>query len=471
MRGVGRLITSVVFMLTLVGASLYGLMTDRIRPVLGLDLVGGVSVTLTAPEGTQADRLDKTLEVIRDRVDAFGVAEPDITREGERNILIQVPGLEEGQERLLQLVGRTAQLEFRIVEQAIAPNQPEYQQTRITPENAPKAEVQKAAVYPGADEDRAKYRLGPVLMTGEALDTARAVFNDPATATDPGSSGWIVSFRLNGDGSDTFATITRENSGRQLAIVLDRRVESAPSINEEISGGEGQISGGFQEREAKDLALVLQTGALPVELERSEVLTVSATLGRESLDQGLKAGVVGLILLAIYLAIYYRLLGIVTWFGMVIWAVLSMAIVALLGEGAGYSLTLAGVAGLVVSIGVTADSYIVFYERLKDEIRNGKSVRTAVQPAFKRAWRTILAANTVTIAAAVVLYFLAVGSVRGFALTLGLATFLDMFVVYFFKRPLVFLIARSRFLSDLPGMGLRSGVAVGEAVPARGGAA
>jgi preprotein translocase subunit SecD len=201
------------------------------------------------------------------------------------------------------------------------------------------------------------------------------------------------------------------------------------------------------------------------------VETVSPTLGRESLDQGLLAGIAGLIALALYLAFYYRLLGVVTWLGMIIWAALALGLVAVLGQTAGYSLTLAGIAGIVISLGVTADSYIVFYERVKDEVRKGKSVRVAVGPAFDSAWRTIIAADIVTILAAVVLYLLAIGSVRGFALTLGLSTLLDMFVVYFYKRPTVFLISRSRFLSELPGMGLRSAVVVGkpQPEPVRGG--
>jgi preprotein translocase subunit SecD len=199
------------------------------------------------------------------------------------------------------------------------------------------------------------------------------------------------------------------------------------------------------------------------------VETVSATLGRDSLQAGLAAGIAGLVALSLYLAFYYRLLGVVTWIGMAVWAILNLALVSLLGRAVGYSLTLAGVAGLVVSLGITADSYIVFYERLKDEVRKGKTVRAAVAPAFSHAWRTIVAANTVALLGAAVLYLLAIGSVRGFALTLGMATLLDMFVVYFFKRPTVFLIARSRVLSELPGMGLRSGVGVAQPEPVRGG--
>jgi protein-export SecD/SecF family membrane protein len=203
---------------------------------------------------------------------------------------------------------------------------------------------------------------------------------------------------------------------------------------------------------------ILAFGSLPVELTRLSVTTVSPTLGQASLKQGIVAGAVGLILLLLYLLFYYRLLGVVAWFGMSIWAILAIAIVSLAGR-VGYALSLAGIAGLVISLGVTADSYIVFFERLKDEVRNGKSPRSAVQPAFNRAYRTIVAADMVTAIAAVVLYVTAVSSVRGFALTLGVATLLDLFVVWFFKRPTVFLIARNERLVELRGFGLSSGVA------------
>lgn len=463
-------VISIVFVLTLVALSVSGFLFWGLRPLLGLDLVGGVSVILTAPPGTQEDVLDRTLETIRERVDRVGVAEPDITLQGDLNIQVQIPEFGgQGQERLLELIGRTARLEFREVLEQITPGSENYETTEITRGDKPEGE----AVYPAADtpegEDPLLFRMGEVLLTGEALTEARASFNDPSQTTDPTFAGWVVDFELSSEGSDRFGEITTDLSGKQMAIVLDRAVESAPTVNDPITGGTGTITGMSGEGEARDLALVLQTGALPVELEQSQVETVSAILGREALRSGLIAGIAGLVLLALYLAFYYRLLGIVTWFGMTVWAVLSLAIVALLGRWAGYSLTLAGIAGLVVSLGVTADSYIVFYERLKDEVRKGKTVRAAVNPAFKRAWTTIVAADIVTITAAVILYILAIGSVRGFALTLGIATLLDMFVVYFFKRPTVFLIARSRFLSELPGMGLRSGVSVVQPEPVRGG--
>lgn len=466
MRATRGHVISVVFVLVLVAASLAGFLFGGLRPQLGLDLVGGVSVILTAPPGTPSPVLDRSLETIRERVDRVGVAEPDITLQGELNIQVQIPRAGgRSQQRLLELIGRTARLEFREVLETISPGTAPYREAEITPGDPEDREV----VFPGTGtpqgEDPVLYRLSEVLLTGDAITEARASFADPVSVAPGEDAGWRVDFELNSEGGDRFGRITERLTGKQLAIVLDRRVESAPNVESPITGGSGVITGDFTEAEARDLAVVLQTGALPVELEQSQVETVSPTLGQESLRAGLVAGIAGLVLLALYLAFYYRLLGMVTWIGMAIWSVFALTIVSLLGRTAGYSLTLAGIAGLVVALGITADSYIVFYERLKDEVRKGKTVRAAVGPAFQRAWKTIVAADIVTITAALVLYLLAIGSVRGFALTLGMATLLDMFVVYFFKRPLVFLIARSRGLSELPGMGLRSGVAVAAAEP------
>lgn len=475
MKGGRRHVVSILFVFVLVGAGVSGFVFGGLRPLLGLDLVGGVSVILTAPDGTPSGVVDLALETIRERVDRLGVAEPDITRQGDLNIQVQIPEFGgRSQERLLELIGTTAKLEFREVLETVTPGSENYETTEVSKgesEDLADDEVVYRAADAPADQDPLLYRLGPVELTGERLDRAKANFIDASQVSPGEEPGWRVDLTFDSRGGEKFEEITTRLTGKQLAIVLDQVVESAPSIQGPIPGGNAVITGNFTEQEARDLELVLQTGSLPVELEQSQVETVSATLGRESLEQGLLAGIVGLIALAIYLAFYYRLLGVVTWFGMAIWAVLALGMIALLGLAAGYSLTLAGVAGLVISLGVTADSYIVFYERLKDEVRKGKTVRASVGPAFNRAWKTIVAADIVTILAAVVLYLLAIGSVRGFALTLGLSTLLDMFVVYFFKRPSVFLIARSRFLSELPGMGLRSAVAVGDAQPqpARGG--
>jgi len=253
--------------------------------------------------------------------------------------------------------------------------------------------------------------------------------------------------------------VTTRLQGRQLAIVVDQEVISAPTVESAITGGSGVITGSFTEARAKDLATQLNAGALPVELTTQQVLTVSPTLGGESLHQGLVAALVGLALLAVYLLFYYRVLALVAWVGMMIWALLALGLVALAGQAISYNLSLAGVAGIVIALGVTADSYIVFFERLKDEVHAGRSPRSAVGPAFKRSFRTIVAADLVTAIAALVLYVTAISSVRGFALTLGVATMLDLFVVYFFKRPAVTLLCRSERLVSMRWFGIRAGLA------------
>ncbi len=374
---------------------------------------------------------------------------------------------ETGQERLLQVIGQTARLEFRAVLEVLAPATPGYDSIPVdcaTPTELESPDCsfeslrdKEVVLFDSADQT--KYRLGPVELTGDAIDSAAAVF-DSGGQTSLGR-GWIIDFSLTGEGSQAFGDVTTRlaPTDGQLGIVVDRQVISAPSVNEPITGGTAFIEGSFTETRAKDLATQLNAGALPVELTTQQVLTVSPTLGAESLDAGIFAGIAGLVLLALYLLFYYRILAVVAWLGMTIWAVLALALIALAGRTVGYSLTLAGVAGLVISLGVTADSYIVFFERFKDEVHAGKTPRSAVNPAFKKAFRTIVAADIVTALAALVLYMTAISSVRGFALTLGVAVLLDLFVVYFFKRPAVYLLARNERLVTMRGIGITSGVA------------
>jgi preprotein translocase subunit SecD len=372
-----------------------------------------------------------------------------------------------GQERLLQVIGTTARLEQREVTGTLTPSDPNYESTPVTcgtPEerSTPGCSFQALAkkpivVYGAGNLGSTKYQLGPVLITGDQIKKATAVYN--SGGTNSVATGWEIDFQMTSAGAKTLSNVTSQMVGKNLAIVVDNRVISAPVVNEAIPNGNGVIQGSFTKARAQDLATQLNAGALPVNLKKEQVQTVSPTLGKQSLHQGLVAGIAGLILLAIYLLFYYRLLGVVAWAGMTIWAILAIALVSVAGRTVGYSLTLAGIAGLVISLGVTADSYIVFFERLKDEVRHGKTPRAAVQPAFKRAYKTIVAADVITGLAAVVLYLTAISSVRGFALTLGVATLLDLFVVYFFKRPTVFLIARNERLVNMHGFGLTSGVA------------
>ena len=371
---------------------------------------------------------------------------------------------ETGQQRLLELIGKTARLEERPTLEIVTPGDPRFSSIQLTCQT-PAEQDSKACEGAAQDGNEVWYpdeqgdavHLGPVTITGGNITSARASLSGSSQSV----AQWTVAFELDGPGTEAFANATRlayasQPPQNQIAIAVDRTIISNPVVNSPITAGKGEITGNFTEQGAKDLASILNAGSLPVNLTQESIQTVSPTLGSESLQQGILAGAAGLFLLFMYLLFYYRMLGVVAWFGMTIWAVLAITLISLAGQSFGYALTLAGVAGLVISLGVTADSYIVFFERLKDEVRAGRSPRTAVQPAFQRAFKTIVAADAVTGIAAAVLYFTAVSSVRGFALTLGVATGLDLFVVYFFKRPTVFLIARSSRLSKMKGFGLAS---------------
>lgn len=427
-------------------------------PRLGLDLEGGISVTLTATGEVNSQVLQKTVEIIRERIDSLGVAEPEVTAAGTDNILIQLPGVKD-ERRALEVIGTTAQLTFRQVLEQVPPTTPDKQRPKVTKQAGTEVNDQEV-VYPDAEggSNALLYRLAPATLTGDVVTKAQGV-------VDPTSGQWSVSLDMNSEGADRWASFTSrlaclrdkgEQVKSQVAIVLDGKVESAAGMQDPasaggsggvacgdgITGGETQIDSSG-EQDAKDLALVLKTGALPITLEQSEVVKVSPTLGRDSLTAGLRAGILGLALVVVYMVLYYRGLGVVVWLGLILFSATIYSVMALLGEYAGLSLSLAGVAGIIVSIGITADSYIVAFERLKDEIHSGKSMRAAVERGMKRAFRTILVADAVTASAAVILFFLAVGSVRGFALTLGLATALDVLIAYFFTRPAVHVLAAS----------------------------
>jgi preprotein translocase subunit SecD len=288
--------------------------------------------------------------------------------------------------------------------------------------------------------DGSRYVLGASLANGEIVDEAVAEIGQ--------NGGWEVRLDLTGSGSGVFDSIAQQTLGRQLAIVLDSKVQSAPTINSANFGGTAIISGNFTESEAKDLASVLRYGALPVQLEQQQVQTVSASLGRDSLRAGILTGLLGLALVALYMLFYYRSLGLVVILGLCTSFGLLWSLLSFLTRTGGLALSLAGAVGIIVSVGVTVDSYVVYFERLRDEIRHGKSVDASIDRGFRRAWRTILAADGVSILGALVLYSLTVGSVRGFALMLMISTALDMVVAWFFTRPLVALLAEKKFFTS-----------------------
>lgn len=485
-----RFRVALLSMLVLVGGIWGTVLGLGLEPRLGLDLQGGISVVLTADEGSDEGSIDKAVDIIRNRVDALGVAEPDISRQGS-NVLVQLPGVEERQ-KALKLIGTTAQLRFRPVLEVLpagsdphkAATPPDCTDNTTFPEDDPTKELVLCArtldQTTGAELPPAqweKVRVGPAALSGADVSGASA---EPPSTTG-GSLTWAVSLDLTSDGSKKFEDITGKlacnpdgDPKRQLAIVLDQIIESHPQMgtdvqcNQGIGGGQATITGNFGQAEADELALVLRYGALPVSFEPSTFTTVSPTLGRESLNGGLIAAMIGLGIVFIYVAFFYRFLGLLVWLGILLHAGFTFGVVIILGETAGFALTLAGIAGLIVSFGIAADSFIVYFERLKDEVQGGKSVRASVDRAWQSAWRTIVAADLVTALAAFVLYFLAVGSVRGFALMLGLSTALDLFISYLYMHPAVWLLAQTKMFNESRTLGI--GRVVGEVPVPVGGA-
>lgn len=292
-------------------------------------------------------------------------------------------------------------------------------------------------------EGASKYILGPVQVAGRNVSDATA-------ETRQTTSEWIVTLDFDDKGTREFAQATRDLVGQpppqnSFAITLDGIVVSAPSVNEEIPTGSAEISGTFTQQDASDLANVLRYGALPLTFDQGEVNTISASVGEDQLQKGVLAGLIGLGLVVVYSLLFYRALGIVSVLSLAVAGLLTYASIVLLGEAISFALILAGVIGVIVAIGITADSFVVFFERLRDEIREGRTIRASVEHAWVRARRTIIVADAVTFLAAVVLYFLSIGRVQNFAFTLGLTTLIDVFVVFLFTKPLVTLLVRREF--------------------------
>jgi preprotein translocase subunit SecD len=499
-------------------------------PRLGLDLQGGTQVILVPnqAEGTAAitdDQLQQTVEIIRQRVNGFGVAEADVAIQGSGNdaaIVVSVPGV--NQREIAESLSQTALLDFRPVSTIVDPGvidpstlQPadtttgkktkkknaasgESSFAETSPSPSPSASASPAAdqasegLVPPVEGDTAndpaiedgllnldctsdvsrqggrpdnpekwivtcdregtaKYLLEPAFIQGTSITNATAELAQ-------GGAGWVVNLEFDGEGADALSEISNRLVSlpapqNQFGIVLDGLVVSAPYFQQPINDGRAQISGNFSPEEAKNLAQVLKFGALPLTLNIASVETVTPTLGADYLRVGLIAGALGLSLVVLYLLFYYRALGLVAVVSLVIAAILTFMVFVVLSRTVGLALTLAGVAGAIVAIGITADSFIVYFERIRDEIREGRSLRAACDAGWDRAKGTILAADFVSLLAAVVLYFLSVGAVRGFAFVLGLTTLMDVMVAFMFTRPMVTLLARNRwFTSGHPMTGL-----------------
>jgi preprotein translocase subunit SecD len=443
---------------------------------LGLDLRGGTSVTLqprvSAGESGKltSEAIDQAVSIIRQRVNSLGVAESEVASQGSgtnRQIVISVPG--ESGRRVIELVGQTAELRFRqvLVETSgVATTEtdtaaalavgvsPElnnrYKALDCTiPENrqGTGSDTASDVILACSTDGGSKYILAGAEVLGRQVSKATA-------AVDPTTGGnWFVSLTFNGEGTKAFGdqtarVVSLPSPQNQVAIVLDGLVVSAPRINEPIRGGSAQITGNFSQVESQDLANVLKYGSLPLAFDRGEVQQVSPTLGSDQLSAGLLAGALGLGLVLLYSLLYYRGLGFITVGSLTVAAGLIYLLVLLLGEWIGFTLTLAGIAGIIVAIGITADSFIVYFERIRDELREGRSLRSAVESGWARARRTIIVADSVSIIAAVLLYFLAVGGVRGFAFTLGLTTLVDLIVIFAFTKPMMTILAKWKFFES-----------------------
>jgi preprotein translocase subunit SecD len=455
-------------------------------PQLGLDLRGGTSVTLLASpidegEVTQ-DQVDQAVDIIRQRVDGLGVAEAEVTTQTSDEgpiIIVSVPGV--SQSRIVELVGQTAQLNFRPVlaeapggasptptatpaatpapaKKSTLPIQSPTNdaafQAKFTALDCSQEDVRVSSKPDNPDEflitcsrdGGAKYLLDKAVVLGTNIEGASA------NLSTQGVGQWVVNLDFDGEGTTKFAQATaaltsQQPPQNQFAIVLDGLVVSAPAVNEAITGGQAEISGSFTQADAQDLASVLKFGALPLAFEIQEVESISATLGSDQLQAGLIAAGLGLLLVVLFLMLYYRALGLVAVFSLLLVGVLTYLSFVLLGRTVGFTLTLAGVTGAIVAIGVTADSFIIYFERIRDELRDGKTMRVAADEGWAKARRTILAADFVSLLAALVLYFVSVGNVRGFAFVLGLTTLLDVLVVFLFTRPIITVLAQRQFFA------------------------
>ncbi len=458
-------------------------------PELALDLQGGTSIILTPTladgETVDQEQLNQALEIIRQRIDGTGVGEAQVSIQGEQNILVSIPGTPDA--TTLQLIKASALLEFRpvitfgastpITESATVDFSTLSDTPSATPTNASDAlwvtekvkaqfealDCSKTFRTAGQVDDPAKplvtcddtgsvkYILGPVEVAG--LNITNAFAGTVTTQTGASTNDWAVNLEFDAEGTAAFGAVTARlftlpSPQNQFAITLDGLVITAPATNAVITNGQAQITGSFTQDTATVLADQLKYGALPIGFEVQSQENISATLGEDSLAAGLIAGLIGLIVVVVYMTFQYRGLASVVLGSLMVAALLVYLAVAFLSWRQGYRLSLAGVAGLIVSIGVTADSFIVYFERVRDELREGKTLEVAVEAGWKRALRTILVSDAVSITAAIVLYLLTSSSVRGFAFTLGLTTLIDLLVVSLFTHPMLQLLARNKFFAS-----------------------
>ena len=378
--------------------------------------------------------VDQALEKIRNRIDAFGVSEPSISREGTQRIVVQLPGLTDTK-RAIDLIGKTAQLELKMVHsQASSP-------TATPPPGTQLLFMKKKDPRSGQLVDAGAYFVERrAAVSGDMLADARAV-------PDQSTGQYYVLMRLDSRGKKIFERVTRDNVGRAMAIALDDTIFSAPVIQEPIPGGEARITGNFTPEEARDLAIVLREGALPAPVTIVENRAVGPSLGSDSIVEGVRAALLGSSLVVLFLLVYYRLSGLVATVALGLNFVIIMGVLAMPGLGA--TLTLPGIAGIILTLGMAVDANVLIFERVREELRNGRSPRAAVEAGFGRAFSAILDANTTTIVAAIVLFQFGTGPVKGFAVTLTIGIAVSMFTAIFVSRVIFETVFRLRRVTAL----------------------
>jgi preprotein translocase subunit SecD len=474
-------------------------------PKLGLDLDGGLAVVYQTHTPVNQAQLDTIVTILNSRVNA-GTSGATVDSQGKNQISVSIPGAKNTQQ-ILATLGNTAQLFFRpalcyapalTLAKGVKPSTGPLPtcsassslaaNLHVTPDSSnvngytsnqgsipldaqfaafpstPSTHDNKNAIVllPGSASNQGNFRyvLGPAGLTGTAVKSANAQLNQ---------GQWAVNLNLTGDGAAQWDALAKTQFHQIIGIDLDGQVISAPITLPAQQGftsfnGQVQISGGFTEDQAKTLATEFTYGALPVKLDRLTVQTVSPTLGKASLQAGLLSGLAGLALVMLYMIFYYRLLGVVVVAGLAVTAALLWTIIAVMGQALGTTIDLAGIIGIIVSVGITVDSYIVYFERLKDEARSGRTIRSSVNKGFASAFRTVLAADAVSLLGAAILYFISVGPVKGFALFLGISTILDVVLTYTFTRPFVILLGQRRGGGEVSTMSMASGLGVTTAV-------
>ncbi|MFA5156386.1 MAG: protein translocase subunit SecD [Candidatus Omnitrophota bacterium] len=434
-----RLLYKSLLILGVIGICVYYAFPLDKRINLGLDLQGGMHLllkvdTTNIPAADREDAADRALEVIRNRIDAFGVREPSIQKQGVDEIVVQLPGVTD-RERAIDLIGKTALLEFKLVlsdteklKEAISGTVPEgYELKYAEEDNEPMLVEAQAA------------------LTGGALSSATVRFGD---MSEP-----VVGLQFNADGAKKFAELTAANVGRRLAIVLDGKVQSAPTIREAIPSGEAVISGRFSPEQAQDLALVLRVGALPAPMHIEEERTIGPLLGQDSINKGVKASIVGGALVFIFMAGYYLLAGMIANVALALNMLIilgCLGLLPLLFPGISATLTLPGIAGMVLSLGMAVDANVLINERIREELTAGRAIRTAILNGYSRAFSAIFDSNVTTLIAAFLLFQFGTGPIRGFAVTLTIGILASLFTAVIVTKTIFEILLGLGWLKSLP---------------------